>query len=114
MPLTYNTALKFIASSCVKLLKVTVTGSTIEKEIEQNHYFPSLYSLAQTFNKYQIETSAYNIASGEFDLYEIETAFVAYVALRDKAISDFVLVTEMNLPISESLVFKERNRSILI
>jgi len=102
MSLTYTTELKSVASAYVKLLKVAVTDSTIEKEIERNPYFPSLYSLAQTFNKYKIDNNAYNITSSEFDQYNIETPFVAFVSLKGKGVSDFVLVTELN---EESLSF---------
>jgi len=96
MSLTYTTELKFVASAYAKLLKATVTGSTIENEIEKNPYFPSLYSLAHIFSKYKINNNAYNISPGEFDLYEVEAPFVAYVKLMGNALNDFVLVTDMD------------------
>jgi uncharacterized membrane protein len=89
MAQSFNTSLKTIAVSYLQLLKAKVTATTIQKDIEENAHYPSLLSLSDTFSKYNIDNSAYEVDKEQFDL--LEAPFAAYANMPGIG-KDFVLV----------------------
>jgi uncharacterized membrane protein len=74
------------------LLKINVTGSTLKKDLEENPFYPSLLSISETFDKYNVTNAAYNYTSQEF--YELNAPFIALINFPSIG-GDFVLVTEI-------------------
>lgn len=95
MAYTFDTKLISVAENYIKILNAKVTKSTLVKTITENPYYPSLYSLSQTFNKFGIPNNAYKISAKDFEGYEITTPFIAFVKFIDQG-EDFVLVTGVN------------------
>lgn len=89
MAQSFNTSLKNVAALYLQLLQAKVTVSSVKKEIEENPYYPSLLSLSDTFNRYQINNNAYEITSESFTT--LETPFVAFMNIPGIG-KDFVLV----------------------
>ncbi|MGC4099963.1 vitamin K epoxide reductase family protein [Ferruginibacter sp.] len=74
----------------VQHLSIPVTKKTLQKRIEENPYYPTLYSLNDVFDKLNIPNQSFRIDPTRLD--EMETPFVAYMKLEDDE-KDFVLVT---------------------
>ncbi|HLK31388.1 MAG TPA: vitamin K epoxide reductase family protein [Puia sp.] len=92
MAQTFNTSLKHVAAFYSRFQKVRVTKTSIQKSIEENPYYPSLLSLSDTFSRYNINNSAFEVDKESFD--QLETPFVAFAYMPGVG-KDFVLVTEM-------------------
>lgn len=92
MAQTFNTGLKDVAAHYLHLLHAKVTTSTIQQDLEENAYYPSLLSLSDTFSKYKINNGAYEVDKESFDL--LEAPFLAYVHMPKEG-KDFVLVTKV-------------------
>lgn len=90
---TFNTGVKSIAIKYKKLLGAKITDGSLEKAIQSHPYYPTLYSLSDTFNKFKIDNKAYKINPSDFVHLDIETPFVAYTKIRDVG-DDFILVTQ--------------------
>jgi hypothetical protein len=48
---SYHTNLVTVAASYIKLLKVPVANASLKQQLQENPFFPSLYSLSNTFYK---------------------------------------------------------------
>ncbi len=88
---SFNTNLSNIAAKYLQQLNIPITATTIKQSIEQNPYYPSLYSLSNTFTKYKIDNVAFEAT--EEQLAEIQTPFVAYMQTPTTG-KDFVLLTK--------------------
>jgi len=86
---SFNTSLKNVAVNYSKLLDIKVTAASIRKDIEENSYYPSLLSLSDTFNRYHINNSAFEVAPE--NLGQVEAPFVAFVQMPTIG-KDFVVV----------------------
>ncbi|MEP7238222.1 MAG: vitamin K epoxide reductase family protein [Ferruginibacter sp.] len=91
MAQSFNTNLSNVAKHYIKMLKVSVTPTTLTEELTQNPYYPSLYSIRNVFNKLSIANEAYQLTAE--DLNKIEPPFIAYCSDQNTA-NDFVLVTK--------------------
>ena len=49
---TFNSHIKNVAYAYTKLLRVTVTKTTLQSVLEENPYYPSLLSLSDTFKSF--------------------------------------------------------------
>lgn len=90
MAQSFNTNLSNITAQYTKRLNVPVTAATIKQQLQQNPYYPSLYSLSQVFNKLNIPSQAFEIT--EEDLPQFEPPFITYCSGQATG-KDFVLVT---------------------
>lgn len=88
---SFNTNLSNIAAKYLQQLNIPITATTIKESIEQNPYYPSLYSLSNTFTKYKIDNVAFEAT--EEQLAEVQTPFVAYMQTPITG-KDFVLITK--------------------
>jgi uncharacterized membrane protein len=86
-----NTNLSNIASKYVQCLNIPVTATSVKETIEQNPYYPSLYSLSNTLSKYKIDNVAFEATQDQ--LADIQAPFVAYMQTPSTG-KDFVLVTK--------------------
>lgn len=93
MAQSFNTNLSNIAAQYTKQLNVPVTAATIQQQLQQNPYYPSLYSLSHVFNKLNIPNQAFEIT--ENDLPQFEPPFITYCSGQTTG-KDFVLVTAQN------------------
>lgn len=92
MAQSFNTSLKNVAVSYLGLLDVKVTSSSIKRDIEENPYYPSLLSLSETFGRYHINNSAFEVAPEKLD--QVEAPFVAFVSMPGIGL-DFVVVVNL-------------------
>ena len=90
MAQTFNTKLSTVAYNYIKQLNAKVTKTSLLRDIEENPYYPSLLSLGDTLNKYNITNDAYNVPVESFD--ELTAPFVALASIPATG-NDFVLVT---------------------
>lgn len=103
---TFTTELKSVALEYTELLQVKLTKSTLQKEIIENPYYPSLLALSDTFSKYNIPNDAYKVDKENFHKLEFNVPFIAYVKIPDAG-KDFVLVTSVTEQ-SVSYVYKDK------
>jgi uncharacterized membrane protein len=90
MNLNFDTRLSQVAGLYAKKLNAKITVTSLKEAIEQNPYYPSLYSLSNVFDRFGIENKAFKIDTKEFN--ELEAPFLAYISHQGTP-SDFVLVT---------------------
>jgi thiol-disulfide isomerase/thioredoxin/uncharacterized membrane protein len=109
MAQSFDTSLKRVAINYIRLLGAKVTESSIKGDLESNPYYPTLLSLSDTFKKYNIRSTAFNV--GKEDFNELEAPFVAFVTIPGIG-NDFVLVTDIS-ETTISYVYKA-NRSVLV
>jgi len=105
MAQSFNTSLKNVASNYLQLLQVSVTTSSVERDIEENPYYPSLLSLSDTFDRYRINNNAYKVLPEDLD--QLETPFVAFVNMPAVG-KDFVLVTNIG---DERVTYLYKNKT---
>ena len=87
---SFRTNLTNVAIAYLQRLKVPVTRSTFKTQLEQHPYYPTLYSLNHTFEKFGIANDGF-LAEPE-KLNELTPPFTAYMKGLNTG-SDFVLVT---------------------
>jgi ABC-type bacteriocin/lantibiotic exporter with double-glycine peptidase domain len=86
---SYQTNLLNVASCYVKRLKVPVTVTSLKQNLEESPYYPSLFSLSNTFERFQIPHEAFKIEKENFEQNSVP--FIAYLK-NQPAGKDFVLV----------------------
>jgi len=88
----YNTNLPNAAASYIKLLKIPVTTSSLKMQLQENPYFPSLYSISNVFDRFQISHQAFKMDKESFE--KLTPPFIAYLKNLPTG-KDFVLVTSV-------------------
>jgi hypothetical protein len=63
----YNTNLLNVVSSYIKLLRIPVTVSSLKEQLQENPYFPSLYSISNVFDRLQISHPAEKLEKENFN-----------------------------------------------
>lgn len=95
MAYTFNTELKSVGSTYAKLLDIKISQRQLKNRIEENPYYPSLLTLSDVFDSYNLKNSAYRISKEDFlDLKE-EVPFVAYMRTTHSDL-DFVVVESIS------------------
>jgi uncharacterized membrane protein len=89
---SYNTHLLNVASSYVKALNLKLTKTSLNESLIENPYFPSLYSLSNIFDRFQIKHSAFKIEKENFN--NLTPPFIAYLKNQTTG-KDFVLITSV-------------------
>lgn len=92
MAQSFRTNLFNVAKHYMLRLKAPVTYTTLKENIEQNPYYPSLYSLSHVFKKFKIDNEAYTV--DEETLHQFQPPFITYCNGQSTG-KDFVLVTEI-------------------
>jgi uncharacterized membrane protein len=93
MAQSFHTNLSNVAAQYTKQLNVPVTTATIKQQLQQNPYYPSLYSLSNVFDKLNIPNQAFEVT--ENDLAQLQPPFIAY-CIGQTTGKDFVLVTNID------------------
>lgn len=106
---TFNSKAKHVASTYKDLLKIKVTDSSLKRDIEENPFFPSLLSISDTFDRYRIPNSAYEVPAENFD--ELEAPFIALVDVPAVG-NDFTLVTAIDNNTVSYLYEKNKSETI--
>lgn len=106
---TFNSHIKNVAYAYTKLLRVTVTKTTLQSVLEENPYYPSLLSLSDTFSRFSIPNAAYTVSNHEIE--QLSVPFIAYLQM-PKVGSDFVLVTQMNSDTVDIIYDKNKPKSM--
>ncbi len=89
---TSQTNLLNVASHYIKLLQAKVTAITLRERLYENPYYPSLFSLSNTFDRFNIRHEAFTVEKENLD--ELTTPFIAYVKNLPTG-KDFILVTSV-------------------
>jgi len=89
---TFETKITRVAVAYKRILRLKITDSSLSTAIEENPYYPSLYAISDTFERYNIGTAAYNVRSDQFE--ELNAPFIAWLDIPFVG-NDFVLVTEI-------------------
>jgi uncharacterized membrane protein/glutaredoxin len=91
--LTTNSNIINVAFKYLEELKVPVTKTSLKENLQNNPYYPSLYSLSTVFERFNINNEAYKIDPEKFS--EIQPPFIAYLNNQPTG-KDFVLVTDIS------------------
>jgi uncharacterized membrane protein len=89
---SYHTNLVNVASCYINQLKVKVSKTTLKESINENPFFPSLYSLSNAFERFNIPHQAVKI--DKENLENLTPPYIAYVRAQNTG-KDFVLVTSV-------------------
>lgn len=88
----FHTNLINVATAYVKVLKVRITKTSLTESLNENPFFPSLYSLSNTFERFDIPHQALKI--DKENLEKLTPPFIAYMKGQQTG-KDFVLVTSV-------------------
>jgi len=89
---SYHTNLINVATSYLRELNIKVTKTSLTESLTENPFFPSLYSLSNTFDRFQVTNKAFKIDKENFE--KLTPPFLAYVSHQTTG-KDFVLVTSV-------------------
>ena len=89
---SYNTNLVNVASSYIKHLRIPVTDSALQKNLTENPYFPSLYSISNVFERFNIPHQAFKLDKEKAG--QLPAPFIAYLSNQNTG-KDFALVTSI-------------------
>jgi len=103
---SFDTGLKIVAAHYLQLLSAKVTSTSIQRRLEEDPNYPSLLSLSETFDKYNIPNSAFEVAPE--DLPDAETPFLAFVTVPGMG-KEFVLVVRMD---HDSISYRHKRKRI--
>ena len=93
MAQSYQTNLIKVATAYVNALKLPVTATSLKRTLEENPFYPSLYSLSNTFDRFQIPHTAFTIDKENFEKLP-PPPFIAWLKNQSTG-KDFVLVTSI-------------------
>lgn len=88
----FNTNLLNVAACYVKQLGITVSKTSLQQNLQENPYYPSLYALSNVFERFNIEHTACKVEKENFE--NLSTPFVAYLKNQLTG-KDFVLITSV-------------------
>ncbi len=95
MALEFDTGLIDVAQKYIECLKIPLTKITLKKNLEENPFYPSLYSLKETFDLFKINNEGLRVDKEQ--LNEIPLPFLAFLEDKQKKWKDFVLVTDVSI-----------------
>ena len=90
---SYNTNLPHVAISYLKELHIPVNVTTLKKQLNENPWFPSLYSLSSTFDRFHIPHQAFKLDAENID--NLTPPYIAYLKNQTTG-KDFVLVKSVS------------------
>jgi uncharacterized membrane protein len=90
----FNTNLISVANSFLKALGVPFTKTYLKKHLENNPHYPSLYSMSEVLDKYNIVNSGLKITEQQLD--ELPIPFLAYCRVNLNGARDLVNVIQVS------------------
>mgnify|MGYP006352389773 FL=1 len=100
----YQTNLLNVAGSYLKTLNIPLTETSFIETLTENPYYPSLFALSNTLERFHIPNTAFKVDNSEF--HKLKPPFVAYVK-NQKTGKDFVLVNAVSEKEVEYIVEKK-------
>lgn len=100
----YQTNLLNVAGSYLKTLNIPLTETSFIETLTENPYYPSLFALSNTLERFHIPNTAFRVDNREF--HKLKPPFVAYVK-NQKTGKDFVLVNAVSEKEVEYIVEKK-------
>ncbi len=88
----FHTNLLNVAKHYVHHLNIPITNKTLRDNLEENPYYPTLYSLSNVFDRFNIPNEAFNVDEGSLD--SVKPPFITYCSGQTTG-KDFVLVTKI-------------------
>src|SRR5665647_2798176 len=88
----FTTNLLNVASCYIKMLNVPLTATSLKQNLLENPYYPSLFSLSNTFERFNIPHEAFTTEKENFE--QLTAPFIAYLKNQSTG-KDFVLVTSI-------------------
>lgn len=82
-----------VAKQLIKKLKISVHGTTIERELSEHPDYPSLLALSDCLNQWSITNHSYFIAKEDYDANDLLFPFVAHLSRRG---GEFILVKSIS------------------
>jgi uncharacterized membrane protein/protein-disulfide isomerase len=92
MAQSFRTNLSNVVLQYIRQLNIPVTAATVQQSLEENPYYPSLYSISNTFSRLNIENVAFTADTENFN--ELQPPFITYCNGQSTG-KDFVLVTKI-------------------
>lgn len=89
---TFSENLAMAACGYTKKLNIPVTEKLLKESLIENPYYPSLLSLSNVFNRFNIPNKAFSITDAQFS--QLEPPFITFLKAEQDA-KDFVLVTDI-------------------
>jgi uncharacterized membrane protein len=86
----FNTNLINVATCYVRLLDVPVTETTLKEQLQENPFYPSLFSLSNVLERFHLDPGAFKTSKENFD--NLHPPFITYVSGQNTG-KDFILVT---------------------
>jgi uncharacterized membrane protein len=92
MTTSFNTNLTNAVTDYLQKLNTRVTKTSLTRQLEQNAYFPTLYSVSEVLTKFNIPNEAFTLEAQHLD--ELQPPFIAYCNNTPNG-KDFLLVTSV-------------------
>jgi len=89
----FDTNLINVATCYLRFLNVPVTETTLKEQLQENPFYPSLYSLNNVFERFNVNTTSFKTNKENFD--KLQPPFIAYLSGQNTG-NDFVLVTAVS------------------
>ena len=89
----FRTNLVNVARAYKDALVIKVSDTSLRERLTENPYYPSLYALSNTFEKFHIEHTACKVDKENID--RLQTPFIAYLSNQSTG-KDFVTVTSIS------------------
>jgi len=90
----FNTDLLSVVTNFLERFEIPFTKRTLQKRLQTNPYYPSLYSVSRTLNWYNIEYKTIQIKKEQLDLLPLP--FLAYMHIKERKVKDFVNVIKVH------------------
>lgn len=91
--LSTNSNIVNVAVKYIQLLNVGTTKTSLQHSLRTHPHYPSLYSIGNVFERYNVDNNAYEINKDNFN--ELQPPFIAFLKNQPTG-KDFVLVTSVN------------------
>lgn len=106
MALSYNTGLAHVVARYLAMLNVPFTPGALTSRLQENPYYPSLYSIKNVLDKFNVPNEAFTLKQEHWK--ELQPPFITYIKNTESG-KDFVLVTAIT---ADSVSFIHQDNKI--
>jgi len=90
----FNTQLIGVSGRLLELLRVPFTDFKLKENLENESYYPSMYTLSKIFNKYKVDNRGLKVEENQLD--ELPMPFLAHINIEETNAEDFVCVIKVD------------------